>query len=43
MSKLNFQQTLPQHRDIGGLSGTVLLVIAIGVCLEWALLLHDRL
>lgn len=39
-TKLNFEQTVPKSRDVGGLSGTALLVIAIGICLEWALLLH---
>jgi len=38
-TKLNFQQTMPKSRDIGGISGKVMLMIAIGVCLEWALLL----
>jgi hypothetical protein len=43
MPKLNFNQELPNGRDIGGLSGKALLLIAIGTCLEWALLIHAHL
>lgn len=42
MPKLNFNQNAPANRDIGGLSGKTLLLIAIGTCLEWALLLHAQ-
>ena len=44
MPKLNFNQEMPSSRDIGGLSGKTLLLIAIGTtCLEWALLIHAQL
>lgn len=43
MPKLNFNQELPSSRDIGGLSGKVLLLVAIGTVLEWALLIHAHL
>jgi hypothetical protein len=43
MSKLNFEQTAPQNRNIGLLSGKTQLVLAVGLCLEWALLLHAGL
>jgi hypothetical protein len=42
MPKLNFQQNVPHPRDIGGLSGTTLLLLAVGACIEWALLLHGQ-
>ena len=43
LSKLNFEQALPVRRDVGGPSTTTMLVIANGVCLLWAILIHIRL
>jgi hypothetical protein len=43
LSKLNFEQALPVSRDVGGPTSTTLLVIANGVCLLWAILIHIRL
>jgi hypothetical protein len=46
MHKMNFEQKPPASRDIGGPSGTVLLLVAITVCTVWALeplLLQARL
>jgi hypothetical protein len=45
MHKMNFEQKAPASRDIGGPSGTILLLVAIAVCTVWALeplLLHAR-
>jgi hypothetical protein len=39
MSKLNFDQAVPERRDVGGLSSKSLLMIANGACLVWALLI----
>ncbi len=41
MHKMNFEQTSPASRDVGGVSGKTLLLIAIGLYLEWALLIHS--
>jgi hypothetical protein len=38
MSKSIFH--VPHKRDVGGVSSFVLLVIALILCVEWALLLH---
>jgi hypothetical protein len=43
MSKLNFQQTMPRSRDMGGVSSVIVLAFALVICLEWGLLLHVRL
>ena len=46
MHKMNFEQKSPASRDIGGPSGSVLLLVAIAVCMVWALeplLLQARL
>jgi len=46
MHKMNFEQKAPDSRDIGGPSGTVLLLVAIVVCTVWTLeplLLQARL
>lgn len=40
MSKLNFEQTVPPTRDLGGVSSVTLLAFALVVCLEWCLLMH---
>jgi hypothetical protein len=42
MHKMNFEQTSPASRDIGGPSGTMLLLIAIVAFVTLALALHDR-
>jgi hypothetical protein len=43
MRKMNFEQTSPASRDIGGVSGASLLLIAIVACVTWALLIYVRL
>ncbi len=43
MRKMNFEQASTASRDVGGLSGKMLLVIAAGICLEWSLLIYARL
>jgi hypothetical protein len=43
MHKMNFEQSAPASRDVGGLSGVTLLAIAIMFCTVWALVLHIRL
>ena len=40
MPKLNFAQDAPDHRDVGGISSTTVLTLALGICLIWALLIH---
>ena len=40
MSKLNFEQSVPHNRDLGGVSSVVVLAFALVICLEWSLLLH---
>jgi hypothetical protein len=40
MHKMNFEQTSPANRDVGGASGTMLLLVAIVICVAWGLLLH---
>ncbi|HUE64312.1 MAG TPA: hypothetical protein VMO78_08050 [Rhizomicrobium sp.] len=42
MSRLNFEQTVPASRDIGGLSSKTVLALANGVMLVWAVLIHFR-
>jgi hypothetical protein len=43
MHKMNFEQTAPASRDVGGPSGLVLLVAAIALCAVWGLALHVSL
>ena len=43
MHKMNFEQTAPASRDVGGLSGAMLLVAAIALCALWGLGLHGML
>ena len=43
MHKMNFEQTAPASRDVGGMSGPVVLVAAIVLCALWGLMLHVRL
>jgi hypothetical protein len=43
MHKMNFEQTAPTSRDVGGLSGAMLLEIAIVMCAVWGLVLLVRL
>jgi hypothetical protein len=43
MHKMNFEQASPGCRDLGGLSGTTVLVVANLLCAIWGLLLHVRL
>ena len=43
MHKVNFEQTAPACRDVGGLSGTMVLVVANVLCAVWGLMLHVRL
>jgi hypothetical protein len=43
MHKMNFEQTAPACRDVGGASGVTLLVVANVLCAVWGLLLHVRL
>jgi hypothetical protein len=43
MHKMNFEQTEHASRDVGGASGTMLVVVAIVLCTIWALALHVRL
>ena len=43
MHKMNFEQSAPASRDVGGLSGVTLLAVAIMFCAVWALVLHIRL
>jgi hypothetical protein len=40
---LNFQQTMPRNRDVGGVSSIIVLAFALVICLEWGLLLHIKL
>jgi hypothetical protein len=40
MHKMNFEQAAPVSRDVGGLSGATMLVVAILLCALWALELH---
>jgi len=42
MSKLNFAQTAPAGRDIGGVSSTVLLLIAVAAAVAWSVLMYAR-
>ena len=43
MHKMNFEQTEPASREVGGASGVTLLVVAVSLCAVWGLLLHVRL
>jgi len=43
MSKLNFAQTLPARRDIGGVSSIVLLLAANLMILAWSIVIFARL
>jgi hypothetical protein len=43
MHKMNFEQTAPASRDVGGPSGVMLVVFAIVLCAVWGLVLHVRL
>jgi hypothetical protein len=43
MHKMNFEQTAPASRDVGGPSGAMLLVAAMVLCAVWGLVLHVRL
>jgi hypothetical protein len=43
MHKMNFEQTAPASRDLGGPSGVMLLAVANVLCAVWGLLLHIRL
>jgi hypothetical protein len=40
MSKLNFEQSLPRKRDLGGISSITVLAFALVLCLEWSLFIH---
>jgi hypothetical protein len=39
MPRLNFEQAIPESRDVGGLSSKALLMLAVGMTLLWALLI----
>jgi hypothetical protein len=43
MHKMNFVQTEPASRDVGGPSGVMLVVVAIVLCAVWGLVLLVRL
>ena len=43
MHKMNFEQTAPISRDVGGPSGAMLLVVVNVLCAIWGLVLHVRL
>ena len=40
MSKLNFEQSVPYSRDLGGVPSIVVLAFALVLCLEWCLLMN---
>jgi len=40
MPKLNFEQPVPNKRDIGGFSSITLLMLSLGTVLLWAVLVH---
>jgi hypothetical protein len=42
MSKLNFAQTLPAGRDLGGASSMMLLLVANLMILVWSVLIYAR-
>jgi len=42
MSKLNFAQTMPASRDIGGISSKVVLIAAICIAVAWSILMYAR-
>lgn len=42
MSKLNFAQTMPANRDIGGVSSKVVLIAAILIAVAWSVLMYAR-
>lgn len=42
MSRANFEQTVPNSRDVGGISSKSVLALANGVMLVWAFLIHFR-
>ena len=41
MRKLNFEQSKPETRDVGGISGTAVLMLAIAACTMWAYVLQS--
>ena len=40
MSRLNFEQSAPHSRDLGGVTSMTVLAFALVICLEWSLLIH---
>jgi hypothetical protein len=40
MRRMNFEQTSPASREVGGASGSMLLLVAIAICVAWAFLIH---
>jgi hypothetical protein len=43
MHKMNFEQTAPASRDMGGLSGVMLVLVSIVLCAVWGLVLLGKL